>query len=425
MSHMGHSCVCFDKDEERLRALKLGSLPFFEPKLEAMMRRQMAAGRLRFEHDPAALAPSDVVFICVDAPAKGKGVDGRNLLQAARAILSAADSRRPVLAVKSTVAPGTIRALEQTLRCEYGDEVRLVANPEFLREGNAIDDFLHPDRIVIGGSCHSAARVVARAYEGTSSAVLLTDTATAEMIKLTSNAFLATKISFINEISAICEAVGADVRDVAEGIGLDHRIGSAFLQAGLGFGGSCLPKDLRILLSAALYEGVDLRILPAVVAVNDAQIDRVEELVRRGLGSTAGTRVALLGLTFKAGTDDLRGSPALRLAERLASAGVVIQSYDPVAPQEGGGLAGSGWRDCYDAVRGCDATVICTEWPELIGLDFQRLARLMRGDLVVDARNTLDEAAVVAAGLRYARVGRRPDWARLSSCDEAGHRRER
>ena len=405
LAHLGHDVTCLEKDEAKLRALQGGRIPFLEPGLPELVQAMRDKGRLHFSASCQALADVEVAFVTVDTPPRADGVDISNVLAAIDGILHACRGRLPVVAIKTTLPPGTTAAMERTMAQRTGAPVSLVMNPEFLREGSAIAEFLSPARVVIGSSSEQAAQVVARLYDGLDCPILLTDSTTAELIKLAANAFLATKVSFMNEIAAMCTASGADVTQVAQGMGLDHRIGKEHLQAGLGFGGSCLPKDLRILIDSYRSQGLSPRILRATLTVNEGQVHQVVEQLKGALGSLRGKQICVLGLTFKPGTDDLRESPALRLVKELIHQGASVRTCDPAAALSSN-LPEDCHSDVFEAAAGCDALVLATEWPQFSGLDFHRLAKAMRNNVLVDARNALDEGAVRAAGLRYLGLGR-------------------
>jgi UDPglucose 6-dehydrogenase len=405
LAHLGHHVTCLEKDRVKLMWLRGGHTPFLEPGLPQLIAAESAAGRLRFSGSCRTLAGAEVTFVTVDTPARPGGIDISNVFAAIEVMARVGGERPPVIAIKTTVPPGTTAAIDRRMRKEMGSPVSIVVNPEFLREGNAIADFMHPDRVVIGSSSKEAAQVVARLYNDLACQILLTDCASAELIKLASNAFLATKISFINEIAAVCEVSGADVRQVAYGMGLDHRIGAEYLRAGLGFGGSCLPKDLRILIDTARSRSLSLQMLPSALSVNDEQVHRVMKRLEEALGGLNGRRIAVLGLTFKSGTDDLRESPALRLAEELLRQGVSVRTCDPAAALSANLLEGC-YVDVFEAADGCDAVVLATEWPQFCRLDLRHLRQVMRNNVLVDARNALNERAVAAAGFSYLGLGR-------------------
>jgi UDPglucose 6-dehydrogenase len=311
--------------------------------------------------------------------------------------------------MKSTVPCGTGASLVRDFGQQGKSGLGYVSCPEFLKEGSAVRDFLHPDRVVVGDTGDWAGDAVVQLYEPLGAPLVRTDVASAEMVKLASNAFLATKISFINEIANVCEETGADVIEVARGMGLDDRIGAKFLQAGIGYGGSCFPKDVEALKQLAGNSGYHFQLLTAVIEVNELQKRRVIGKLQHRLGDLAGKRVALLGLAFKPQTDDMREASSLVLAARLQAAGAEVSAYDPVAHEEARELLrGVHFAEtAIEAVRDCDAAVLVTEWPEIVGLDFDRVAREMRGDVLIDGRNALDPDKMRAAGLRYEGIGRR------------------
>ncbi|MGH9075961.1 MAG: UDP-glucose dehydrogenase family protein [Acidimicrobiales bacterium] len=425
LAHIGHQVVGVESDTAKLAALGAGHVPFYEPGLESLVREGLGNGRLRFSADYGdAMDASDIVFICVGTP---PGPDGQPDMTAmasvARSIATNLD-RPHILVNKSTVPVGSGRWLASMIeevsedRARTRELVQVVSNPEFLREGSAIGDYLQPDRVVLGSDNPAAIATLVDLYEPILAGgrgqhgrvgrvpVVETDLTTAEMTKYASNAFLATKISFANEMARICVMVGADITEVTAGMGLDRRIGGEFLGAGLGWGGSCFAKDVNALIATALEYGYAPAILQAAVAVNGAQRHLVVESLRLHLKTLRGTRVAILGLAFKPGTDDLRDSPALDLARRLVAAGVFVTAYDPVVPVLPGLAEVAMASDARSAARHADAVVVATEWPEFESLDLVALAGGMRGYLFVDGRNVFDPAAVRAAGLRYVGIGR-------------------
>ena len=411
----GHDVTCIDKDAAKIALIHGGKMPIWEPGLEGLVKSNQERGRLRFTTDLAAgVAEAEAVFIAVGTPARrGDGHADLSYVYAAVRELAKALTRAVVVVTKSTVPVGTGDEIACILEEEGAPAGTVVAsNPEFLREGAAIADFKHPDRILVGAENDQARKVLAEIYRPlflNKAPLLFTSRRTAELTKYAANAFLAMKISFINEIADLCEAVGADVQDVARGIGLDNRIGAKFLHAGPGYGGSCFPKDTLALLRTAEEAGVEQRIISTVVKVNDdrkaAMADRVRDAVG---GSLAGKTVALLGLTFKPNTDDMRDSPSIPLAEGLLVGGATVAAYDPVGREQAEPLL-PGIRfaaDAYDAAKGADALVIVTEWDEFRALDLGRLAGVMAGKSLIDLRNIYDREAVERAGLTYRGVGR-------------------
>ncbi len=404
-AELGSEVWCVDIDAEKIERLRRGEVPIYEPGLEELLERN--AGRLHFSTELAgALDHARLLFVAVGTPPTYSGDAD---LSAVHAVVDAIpDSDRHALVMKSTVPCGTGAVLQRVLREQGRDGLQYVSCPEFLKEGSAVKDFLHPDRVVVGDDGGWAGDAVVGLYAPLEAPLVRTDVASAEMVKLASNAFLATKISFINEIANVCEETGADVVEVARGMGLDDRIGSKFLQAGIGFGGSCFPKDVDALKQLAGNSGYHFQLLNAVIQVNDLQKRRVIGKLQRHLGSLAGRRVALLGLAFKPNTDDMREASSLVLAARLQADGAQIAAFDPVAEEAARALMGAVEfaQDPLEAVREADAVVLVTEWPELLELDWTLAARAMRGNLVVDGRNALDPAAVRAAGLLYEGIGR-------------------
>ncbi len=405
-----------DKDESKIAALKSGRIPIFEPGLDELVKSNVEDGRLHFTTDTAeAVNKADAVFIAVGTPSRrGDGhADLSYVFAAAREICQALTGPT-VLVTKSTVPVGTgrkVAALAKELRPDL--DIAVASNPEFLREGSAIGDFMRPDRVVIGTESDRARAVLKRLYRPLyliETPIVFTGLETAELIKYAANAFLATKITFINEIADLCEKVGADVHDVAKGIGLDGRIGRKFLHAGPGFGGSCFPKDTLALVRTAQDVGSPLRIVETVIAVNDARKAAMSERVIAACdGSVAGKTIAVLGLTFKPETDDMRDSPALAIVPRLVEAGATIRAYDPEGMEQARPLLPPEvqyCRDAYDAASGADALVVITEWNAFRAIPPARLAQAMRGRVVVDLRNIFDPAAMREAGFRYSSIGR-------------------
>jgi UDPglucose 6-dehydrogenase len=412
LAHLGHEVVCADIDAERVARLRKGEVPILEDGLVALITEGLAAKRLSFVVGAAVAARgADVVFLCVQTPQGEDGSANLTFVESVAREIAPVLVPRAIVVNKSTVPVGSTRFVQRVL-AEAGttEHVTVASNPEFLREGQAVHDFLHPDRIVIGCEDPESAVRVSELYRGVHAPVLVTDPASAEMIKYASNAFLATKISFINAIANLCEAVDADVREVAIGMGYDARIGFQFLHPGPGFGGSCFPKDVAALLHTARDAGYDFQLLDGVVEVNRGQHDRIVDKVRVAAGgSLTGAEVAVWGLTFKADTDDLRDSPSLVVARKLIEAGAVVRGYDPVAGEAAGVLMPEldVHADPYEAATGADVVALLTEWEELRWLDFERVRSLMRHPAVVDARNLLDPAAMRRRGFEYTGVGRR------------------
>ncbi|MFL6765787.1 MAG: UDP-glucose dehydrogenase family protein [Sphingomicrobium sp.] len=414
----GHRVCCVDKDSSKIDGLKGGVMPIWEPGLEAIVKANAERGRLTFTTDvPAALEGAEAVFIAVGTPAR-RGDGHADLTFVFEAVRELATVMRAgtVVVTKSTVPVGTGDRIEQILRDEGVDGVSVASNPEFLREGAAIADFKHPDRIVVGAEDDRAQEVLKEIYRPlflNRAPILITGRRTAELTKYAANAFLAVKISFINEIADLCEAVDADVQDVARGIGLDNRIGPKFLHAGPGYGGSCFPKDTLALLQTADAVGVDQRIVRTTVEVNDDRKARMVERVERALGGALkGKRIAVLGLAFKPNTDDMREAPSIPLIEGLVDRGADVAAFDPVARHQAEQvLKGIEFADdAYAAADGADALVIVTEWDEFRALDLDRIAASLRGKILVDLRNVYDRDDAEESGLTYYGVGRgRPE----------------
>ncbi len=425
LGSVGHEVIGVENDAEKLGRLQTGSAPFYEPGLDEVIAKAMETGQLVFTDDMSlAMDRSDVVFLCVGTPSGGNGHPELDGVAAAVRAIGASLRHSHVLVTKSTVPIGSGMWLEQLLEDALpngGSDTPLfsvVSNPEFLREGSAIEDFLHPDRIVLGSGDQSAIAIAEDVYRPILDqsfdggdpehrpVIIRTGLETAETIKYAANAFLASKISFINEIAQICERVGADVTVVADAIGLDSRIGRDFLNAGVGWGGSCFSKDLGALSAMAKDYGVAPRMLDAVAAVNKSQRFVLVEKLQARLKSLRGRRVALLGLAFKPGTDDLRDAPSLEIAERLHELGASVVAYDPVVKDLPEDLRLRRASDPYLAAERADALILVTDWPEFAELNFERLATAMRGSIVLDGRNMLPVDAVTKAGLTYEGVGR-------------------
>ena len=404
-AELGNEVWCIDIDAEKIRGLQEGRIPIWEPGLEDLVARHR--DRMHFSTDLAdALDHARLLFVAVGTPPTYSGDAD---LSAVHAVVGAMPpSDRHALVMKSTVPVGTGDNTKRVFAEQGKGGFRYVSCPEFLKEGSAVKDFLHPDRVVVGDDGDWAGDAVVALYEPLGAPLVRTDIRSAEMVKLASNAFLATKISFINEIANVCEETGADVVEVARGMGLDDRIGPKFLQAGIGFGGSCFPKDVTALKQLAGNSGYHFQLLNSVIEVNELQKRRVISKLQKHLGSLVGKEIGLLGLAFKPNTDDMREASSLVLSARLQAAGARVRAYDPVAEDEARKLIrGVDFKpSAVEVVNGADAIVLVTEWPEFGELDFGAVAGAMRGTLVVDGRNFLDPAAVTAAGLKYEGVGR-------------------
>ena len=414
-SDFGHHVICVDKDESKIEALNCGVMPIFEPGLDQIVARNVAGGRLDFTTDLAtAVDGAESIFIAVGTPSRrGDGHADLSYVYSAAREIAAALTGTAVVVTKSTVPVGTGDEVERILKeASNGQEVAVVSNPEFLREGAAIEDFKHPDRIVIGTEDERAAEVMREVYRPlylNRAPLMFTSRRTAELIKYAANAFLATKITFINEIADLCEAVGADVQDVSRGIGLDGRIGSKFLHAGPGYGGSCFPKDTLALLKTAEDYKAPLRIVEAVVNVNDARKRAMGRKVITALGDDArGKTVAVLGLTFKPNTDDMRDAPSLSIIQALEDVGARVRAYDPEGMEQARPLLPNVelCSSPYQAADGADAVVLVTEWDVLRALDLRQLAANMAEPVLVDLRNVYRAEEAEAAGLRWFGVGK-------------------
>jgi UDPglucose 6-dehydrogenase len=413
LADFGMTVLCVDKDEAKIAALQAGRIPIYEPGLEEIVAKNQRAGRLRFTTDlKSGIQSALAIFIAVGTPPRPDGAPDLTFVrQVAEAIANHMNGYK-VVVTKSTVPTGTGRMIEQILRSKDGDrEFSVVSNPEFLREGSAIADFLRPDRIVIGASDARAIEVMKEVYGPlflAETPFVITDVASAELIKYASNGFLAVKISFINEIARLCELMGADVHDVSRGMGLDRRIGSRFLLAGPGFGGSCFPKDTAAAVDLARQHGYRFRIIESAISVNAETKARMIEKIAAAAGPLAGRTVGVLGLSFKPETDDIRESPALAVISDLVAAGASIRAFDPAAMDNTRAIFPDLYfgSDAYDCATGADVLVLATEWNEFRALDFGRLARLMRSRTVVDLRNVYEPRELRAAGWSYTGVGR-------------------
>jgi UDPglucose 6-dehydrogenase len=403
-AELGSEVYCIDIDAAKIEGLKAGRIPIYEPGLEEMVERNR--DRMHFSTDLMdAVGNARLLFVAVGTPPTYSGDAD---LSAVHAVVDAMPaSEHHALVMKSTVPVGTGEAIRRKL-AEQDKGFRYVSCPEFLKEGSAIQDFLDPDRVVVGDEGDWAGDAVCELYAPLDAPLVRTDVKSAEMVKLASNAFLATKISFINEIANVCEETGADVVEVARGMGLDGRIGPKFLQAGIGFGGSCFPKDVTALKQLAGNSGYHFQLLNAVIEVNELQKRRVVAKLEKHLGSLVDKEIGLLGLAFKPNTDDMREASSLVLSARLCAAGARVRVYDPVAMDEARQMIrGVEFKHSPEAVvAGADAVVLVTEWPEFAELDLVEVARLMRGNVLIDGRNVIDAPRALEAGLAYEGVGR-------------------
>jgi len=413
LAHFGLDVTCADVDGDKIDKLVKGEIPIYEPGLEEVVHRNVHAGRLHFTADVAGAIPNaQVLFLAVGTPPLPDGSADMRFIFDAVDIISENHDGYQVIVTKSTVPVGTGAKIESIMARKHDREsYAVVSNPEFLREGSAVSDFMHPERLVIGCDEEKALDIIMRLYKpqiDQNVRVLITNRVSAELIKYASNAFLAVKISFINEVSRLCEEVGADVMAVAKGMGMDTRIGPRFLHPGPGYGGSCFPKDTRALLDVGREHKVGLRIVEAAVMANDDQVQRSLNKIQHAFGTMEGATVALLGLAFKSDTDDVRESPALKIAAALLDAGVRVKAYDPAASQtalrELPGLEIV--NDPYDAADGADGLVVATEWNEFKKLDWPELKKRLKRPLVVDLRNLYDPIEVREAGFTYVAFGR-------------------
>ena len=403
-AELGNDVWCIDIDEAKIEGLKQGRIPIWEPGLAELVERHK--DRLHFSTNLAdALDRARLLFVAVGTPPTYSGDADLSAVHAVVDAMPASDGH--ALVMKSTVPVGTGETIKRAF-AEQGKGFSYVSCPEFLKEGSAVEDFLHPDRVVVGDDGDWAGDAVVELYAPLDAPLVRTDVKSAEMVKLASNAFLATKISFINEIANVCEETGADVVEVAKGMGLDNRIGPKFLQAGIGFGGSCFPKDVTALKQLAGNSGYHFQLLNSVIEVNELQKRRVMAKLEKHLGSLVGKEIGLLGLAFKPNTDDMREASSLVLSARLQAAGARVRVYDPVANDEAEKLIrGAEFRtSAMSVAEGADALVLVTEWPEFAELDLAEVAATMRGNVLIDGRNFLDADRVRDAGLAYEGVGR-------------------
>ncbi len=413
-AEFGVNVLCMDNDEKRISKLEKGEVPFYEPGITELVAKGLSHGRLSFTAElMRAVDHGEVIFIAVGTPPKKDGsADLSFVEQVGRGIARKMTSYK-VVATKSTVPVGTGALLRKVITSAQEKKIAfdIVSNPEFLREGSAIEDFMRPNRVVIGSDSERAIALMKDLYRPLyllETPIVVTDVPTAEMVKYASNAFLATKISFINEIATLCERVGADVQTVAKGMGLDHRIGSKFLHAGPGFGGSCFPKDLAALVQIGENAGYQMQIAGAAAAVNTQQRERMVEKIWEALGTLRGKTVGVLGLSFKPNTNDLREAPALTIAQELMEQGATVHAYDPVALEEASKLL-PGVVPCQnvdDTAKGADALVLMTEWNEFRNLDFNKLKSIMRQPILIDLRNVYESTRVTPFGFRHVSVGR-------------------
>lgn len=407
LAHLGHKVICADVDPDKIAKLQNGIIPIVELGLAELVKEGMASGRLSFVVGSVEAAKScDIAFLCVPTPQGEDGSADLSYVQGAAEEIAAVLPFEAIVVNKSTVPVGSTKVVERALK---RPDVKVVSNPEFLREGSAVQDFLNPDRVVVGSDDQAAAMKVASLYDGLSTRVIITDPASAETIKYAANAFLATKLSFINAIAAICEGVGADINDVVVGMGSDKRIGENFMRPGPGWGGSCFPKDSRALIKIAEDADYSFDLLKGVITVNDQQLDRVADKIRIAAGGNlSGKVVAAWGLTFKAGTDDLRDSPAIAIIERLMKFGARVQAFDPTVTDIRTGIP----NDLVIATSSDEATLkadvlaVLTEWDDFKWISPSTIAISMSGKQIIDARNLLDRKDWERAGFTYQGIGR-------------------
>jgi UDPglucose 6-dehydrogenase len=414
-AEFGFQVTCVDKDADKIAALHRGEIPIYEPGLQAVVQKNQAAGRLHFTtHIADAVPDADTVFIAVGTPSRrGDGHADLTYVYAAAEEIAMHLQGYTVIVTKSTVPVGTAHQIKKIISGTRGDtEFDVCSNPEFLREGSAVEDFMRPDRVIIGSESERATEVMRALYRPLNlidTPIVVTDLPTAELTKYAANAFLATKISFINQVADLCERMGANVQDVARGIGLDGRIGRKFLHAGPGYGGSCFPKDTRALVQTAHAVGGSIGIVEEVVKYNEARKEQMTQHVIAALGGSAkGKKIGVLGVTFKPNTDDMREAPSLTIIAGLQAAGAAVQAHDPVGMKEAGKLLKDvQWcDDPYAAVTGADVLVIITEWNEFRALDLERIKSLLAAPLVVDLRNVYKPSEMATAGFDYYSIGR-------------------
>ncbi len=413
-AEFGLRVVCVDKDETKIQSLKSGVIPIYELGLEELVKKNLQEGRLAFTTDLGwAVETSLVIFIAVGTPSQEDGSADLSYVEAVAHDIAQHMNGYKVIVTKSTVPVGTGERLREIIGAVRKEKVDfdMVSNPEFLREGSAIEDFMRPNRIVIGAESSQAIAIMKDLYRPLyliETPFIITNVPTAEMIKYTSNAFLATKISFINEVANLCELMGADVHQVARGMGLDRRIGSKFLHPGPGFGGSCFPKDAHAISSLARKKGYDFEIVDAVLRVNSRQQRLMVEKIKKMIGELDGKTIGVLGLAFKPNTNDIRESPAIEIIKGLLQSGARIRAYDPAAMEEAKKVLTEVvfCQDAYDTVKGCDAVVLATEWNQFRNLDLERIKEVLKQPVFIDLRNVYEPARMAELKFRYVGVGR-------------------
>lgn len=411
LAKLGNYVICADVDKVKIDNLNKGVMPIYEPGLEELVALGVKEKNLTFSSDlDKTVKDSELVFICVGTPSDENGAADLTYIRAAAGEIARSLNSYKLVINKSTVPVGSTRLVEQIIRenMTVAHEFDVASNPEFLREGSAVDDFMRPDRIIVGTTSSKAIRLMTELYRPINAPLLITDPASAEMIKYASNAFLATKVSFINAIANICESVGADVKEVALGMGYDHRIGFEFLKAGPGWGGSCFPKDCKALIRIAKDNGYDFELLQGAVNVNEEQHLLMVSKIKKLVGELRGKSIGALGLAFKPNTDDVRDSPAVTIIGRLMEAGALVKAYDPVAMDNAKKILPrlSTHSDPYAVAKESDALIVLTEWDEFKWLDFAKIKSLLKNPIVVDTRNCLDPKLLRQMGFVYEGVGR-------------------
>jgi UDPglucose 6-dehydrogenase len=414
LADFGNDVVCVDVDVQKIEALKSGGIPIYEPGLDTLVSKNVSEGRLRFTTDlTEAITAARAIFIAVGTPPKPDGSADLRYVEAVAHEIARNMNGPKLVITKSTVPIGTGRLIETIISSHgTGHKASIVSNPEFLREGSAIEDFMRPDRVVIGASDTDSAELMKEIYAPLHSLEIpfvVTNVESAELIKYAANGFLATKITFINEIAVICERVGADVQDVARGMGLDTRIGPKFLQAGPGFGGSCFPKDTSAMADISRQHDYEFQIMEAVLRVNDAvKLRMVDKIVDAAGGDIGGKTIAVLGLAFKPETDDMRDSPTIPIIQGLQERGALVRAYDPQSMENAKSIFSeiTYCDDAYETAQGADVLVLATEWNEFRALNFNRIRKALRQPVVVDLRNVYDPQRMAALGIRYASIGR-------------------
>ena len=406
-AHLGHQVVCYDIDKEKIDKLSTGEIPIVEKGLETLVKEGLKENKLSFTTSPQeAVSNCKVVFLCLPTPQKADGTTDTSMVDSAVSLLAQFLPKNSVLVNKSTVPVGSAQTVFEKLDRQ---DISVVSNPEFLREGTAVDDFLQPERIIIGSEKPEAAQIVAELYEKIEAPLLITDPISAETIKYSANAFLVTKLSFINSIAAVCEGVGADITDVIKGIGYDSRIGEKYMSPGPGWGGSCFPKDTKSLIHMAGQAGYDFRFLDTAVAVNEEQFDRVVKKISDAVGGDLeGKTVAVWGLTFKAGTDDLRDSPSLAVIKRLQAKGAIIKAHDPTVKEHKEGIPKQVVisNEPLEACENADAVVLLTDWEEYENIKPNEVIELLSGPNLIDTRNVFNPQEWEDAGFTYQGIGR-------------------